>query len=96
MRFFDDLVLVIQDVLRIVDFDGEGVAEVVEKREEFITRHHTVSRHRHAIRLLDSLLKFIEILKNTIHAHQATPEKALNCGRHPGRRFARTRTCKVC
>ena len=69
--------------VRIVDFDGEGVAEVVEKREEFITRHHTVSRHRHAIRLLDSLLKFIEILKNTITCSPGYPRKGTQLRKTP-------------
>ena len=50
-----DLVLFVQNVLRVVEVDGDGVPEVVEKPEHLVAGHHAIGGHRHAVGLLQGL-----------------------------------------
>ena len=50
-----DFILLIQDILRVINFNGQGVSEVVEKREHFMARNHAIRGHREAMGLFQVL-----------------------------------------
>ena len=51
----EDFILLIQDILRVINFNGQGVSEVVEKREHFMARNHAIRGHGEAMGLFQVL-----------------------------------------
>ncbi len=44
-----DFILLIQDILRVINLNGQGVSEVVEKREHFMARNYAIRGHGEAM-----------------------------------------------
>jgi hypothetical protein len=69
-------VATIEDVLRIVEFAGDGVLDVVDQLEHVAAWHHTACRHRNTARFFDDRAKLVESLKYSVHG---TPSRRSCC-----------------
>lgn len=63
----DQLVAVVQHVLGVVEFTGNGVAHIVEQFENIAAWDHTAGGHGHTACLFDNRDKFVERLENPVH-----------------------------
>lgn len=57
----------IQHVLRVVEFTGDRVLDVVDQLEDITAGHHAAGRHRHTACFFDDRAELVERFKNSVH-----------------------------
>lgn len=65
----DEGIALVENILRIVEFAGDRILDVVKKSEHISARHDAASRHRKASRLLDDSDKFVQSFKYAVHSY---------------------------
>ena len=63
------LVTGVEHVLRVVEFAGDGVLDVVDQFEHVAAGHHTTCRHRHAAGFFDNRAQLVERFKYSVHGN---------------------------
>ncbi|BBZ27832.1 hypothetical protein MMAD_21270 [Mycolicibacterium madagascariense] len=63
------LVAGVEDVLRVVEFAGDGVLDVVEQLEHVASGHHAAGRHRHTAGFLDDGSELVERFEYSVHGN---------------------------
>ena len=59
----------VEDVLRVVEFAGDRVLDVVDQLQDVTAGHHATRRHRHAARFFHNRAQLVERFKNSVHGN---------------------------
>ena len=59
----------VEDVLRVVEFAGDRVLDVVDQLEDVAAGHHAACRHRHAAGFFDDRAQLVERFKYSVHGN---------------------------
>ena len=69
----------VQDILRVVEFPGDRILDVVDEFEDIAPRHNAARRHRHTARLFDDGAQFVERFKYSVHGAPSRHRRCYQC-----------------